>query len=101
MKCQTPRVKYIESIKNIEKYIEYIKSANRMRLHRCSDRRKCRGFFSRTVFSTCRRPRLPKVGKRCENCARPRIDGSRETSPINSLKYFHQPGLPKNICKHI
>lgn len=68
-----------------------------MRLHHCLDRRKCQGFFSRTVFLVCCRLRLSKVDKRCENCARPQIDGSREISPINSLEYFHQLGLPKNI----
>lgn len=66
-------------------------------LHRCSGRRKCQGFFSRTAFLTCRHLHLLKVDKRCENCARPRTDGSHETSPINSLEYFHQLGLPKSI----
>lgn len=43
------------------------------------------------------RPRLPKVDKRYENCARRPIDGPLETSPVSNLEYFHQRDLPENI----
>lgn len=68
----------------------------KVKLPRCLGRKKCRGFFSKIVFSTCRHPYPLEADKRYENSARQSIDGLLETSPINNSKYFHQLDLPEN-----
>lgn len=72
-----------------------------MCLHRCSDKRKCRGFFSRTAFAMYRRLHLPKADKRCGSCAHRVTGESLEISPVNNSGYFHQLDLPENVSYRI
>lgn len=69
----------------------------KVKLPRWLDRRKCRGFFSKTVFSTYRHPHPLEADKRYENSSRQSIDESLEISPTNNSKYFHQLDPPENM----
>jgi len=71
-----------------------------MCLHRCSDKRKCRDFFSGIASATGRRPHPPKADRRYENYARRLTDVQLGISLTNSLRYYHQLGLPGKYQCH-